>query len=340
MHTRTIFEAWLDEPFVRHQPIPFLAEMRFLNETRTIRGLDDLVMTRPSASYDLTIPVLQHQHVKPLSVFLSHYPCTSLTIGSLEAKDVPFSYTRLKDEQVLFTLASTLERYIWMNEHDTPYVSLSYGMSMDGKIATYTGDSKYISGPETRAMVHDLRHRYDAILVGIQTIRVDHPSLTTRREGLFNRDAHRIILDSALSIDENESILSLQSNAITHIMCKAHVDVEKVKRLEAKGIQIHLDESTNSNISLRFVLDTLQKLHYHSVLVEGGGTVHFSFIKDGLFNDIYAQISPLILGGKDAKTPVEGQGFSTLKEAKDVAFLRYFQYGRDIVIYARNLARE
>jgi diaminohydroxyphosphoribosylaminopyrimidine deaminase/5-amino-6-(5-phosphoribosylamino)uracil reductase len=123
-------------------------------------------------------------------------------------------------------------------------------------------------------------------------------------------------------------------------MCKAHVDVEKVKRLEAKGIQIHLDESTNSNISLRFVLDTLQKLHYHSVLVEGGGTVHFSFIKDGLFNDIYAQISPLILGGKDAKTPVEGQGFSTLKEAKDVAFLRYFQYGRDIVIYARNLARE
>ena len=340
MRNQSIFTAWLDEPFVRHQPIPFLAEITFLNESKLVRGFDALMATQPTASYALTIPVLQSHHVKALSDFLSKYPCSLLTIGWLETEDVPFLVTRPNDDQIDFSLHNTMKRYTWINDHDTPYISLSYGMSMDGKIATYTGDSKYISGPETREMVHDLRHRYDAILVGIQTINIDHPSLTTRREGLNNRDAHRIILDSSLSIHEDEPILSLQSNAQTYLMCKASVDMEKVKRLEAKGVRIYLDASNETTLSLPFVLNTLQTLGIHSILVEGGGTVHFSFIKEGLLNDIYAQISPLILGGKDAKTPVEGQGFSTLKEAKDVAFIRYFQYGRDIVIYARNLARE
>jgi riboflavin-specific deaminase-like protein len=340
MSKQSIFDAWLDERFVRHQPIPFLAEITSLNTTTIVREFNELMATRPPTSYALTIPVLQSDHVKSLSAFLSHYPCALLTIGWLETEDVPFSFVRPTNDQIVVALQSAMQRYTWINDHNTPYVTLSYGMSMDGKIATYTGDSKYISGPETRAMVHDLRHRYDAILVGIQTIRVDHPSLTTRRDGLDNRDAHRIILDSSLSIDEHELILSLHSNAQTHIVCKAHVDLEKVKRLEAKGVVIHVDASQDTTISLEFVLKTLQKFHIYSILVEGGGTVHFSFIKDGLFNDIYAQISPLILGGKDAKTPVEGQGFPTLKEAKYVAFVRYFQYGRDIVIYARNLARE
>lgn len=221
-----------------------------------------------------------------------------------------------------------------------PYITLSFGMSLDGKIATYTGDSKYISGSETRAFVHELRHRYDGILIGIQTVFIDHPSLTTRRMEGDNHDAHRIILDSHLSIDEAEPLLTQISNAKTILVIKKGCNDEKQARLQKQGVVFIEDSTPSSRIDLFTLLPLLKAFGIHRLFVEGGGTVHFSFIQHGLFDDLYAQISPLILGGKDAKTPVEGQGFAFLKDATHVAFQEYFNIGRDIVVYAKNLAKE
>jgi diaminohydroxyphosphoribosylaminopyrimidine deaminase/5-amino-6-(5-phosphoribosylamino)uracil reductase len=221
-----------------------------------------------------------------------------------------------------------------------PYITLSYGMSMDGKIATYTGDSKYISNGLTRAMVHELRHHHDAILVGIQTVEIDHPSLTTRRTQKLNKDAHRIILDSSLRMKLQEPLLHMVSSAQTMVVCKQTANDEKKKALETLGVNVLVDPTSSPSIDLNWLMQTLHQHGIRSLLVEGGGTVHFSFIKNNLFDDIFAQISPLILGGKDAKSPVEGQGFATLKEATRVAFEKYFQVGSDIVVYAKNLARE
>ena len=221
-----------------------------------------------------------------------------------------------------------------------PYITLSFGMSLDGKIATHTGDSKYISGPETRSFVHELRHRYDGILVGINTIQLDHPLLTTRRFTGENHDAHRIILDSRLSINEEEPLLTLPSKAKTYLVIKKGVNEQKKHRLMDRGVHFIEDVSSTSSIDLKTILPLLKDEGIHRLFVEGGGTVHFSLIELGLFNDVYAQISPLLIGGKDAKTPVEGYGFGSLKDATHVAFQEYFQTGSDIVVYARNLAKE
>ena len=103
-----------------------------------------------------------------------------------------------------------------------PWITLSFGMSLDGKIATRTGDSKYISGPLTRLFVHELRHRHDGILVGIRTVEIDHPQLTTRLSEGQGRDAHRIILDSHLNIELDEPVIQPKANSKTFIATKAN----------------------------------------------------------------------------------------------------------------------
>jgi diaminohydroxyphosphoribosylaminopyrimidine deaminase / 5-amino-6-(5-phosphoribosylamino)uracil reductase len=234
-------------------------------------------------------------------------------------------------------LAFALETNRKLPKRLRPWITLSYGMSLDGKIATYTGDSKYISSPETRKFVHELRHRHDAILVGIQTVIMDHPSLTTRLQIQQGKDAHRVILDSQLRFDLSEPMLHNPSNANTYIVTKANANPDKQKKLLELGVKCLLDPLPSAHIDLPWLMETLLKLGIESVLVEGGGTIHESFIRLGFFDRIYAQVSPLLIGGKDAKTPVEGQGFATLKEATRVAFHNHFLLGGDIIMIADNL---
>jgi diaminohydroxyphosphoribosylaminopyrimidine deaminase/5-amino-6-(5-phosphoribosylamino)uracil reductase len=217
----------------------------------------------------------------------------------------------------------------WINSTNTPWITLSYGMSLDGKIATYTGDSKYITGPLARQVVHQLRHTHDAILVGSQTVLIDHPLLTTRLEAVVGHQPIKVILDSSASIDLKEPLL-YQGKTI--IVCKASAGKGKIKALTDIGLTVLQDPSLKIGIDLTWLMSTLWSLDIHSILVEGGGTIHFSFIEKGFFNRIYAQISPMLIGGKDAKTPVEGQGFDTLKNATHVAYLRHWTLGQDIII--------
>lgn len=217
----------------------------------------------------------------------------------------------------------------WINTTNTPWITLSYGMSLDGKIATYTGDSKYITGPLARQVVHQLRHTHDAILVGSQTVTIDHPLLTTRLDGIEGHQPIKIILDSSASIDLKEPLL-YQGHTI--MVCKASANKEKIKALTDIGVTVLQDPSLKIGIDVKWLMLTLGSLDIHSILVEGGGTIHFSFIEKGLFNRIYSQISPMLIGGKDAKTPVEGQGFDMLKNVTHVAYLRHWTLGQDIII--------
>jgi diaminohydroxyphosphoribosylaminopyrimidine deaminase/5-amino-6-(5-phosphoribosylamino)uracil reductase len=216
-----------------------------------------------------------------------------------------------------------------------PWVTLSFGMSLDGKIATRTGESKYISGAVTRQFVHELRHRHDAILVGIQTVILDQPMLTTRLEDRKGKDAHRIILDSSLRINLDQPFLHSPSEAKTFIVAKANqVDAKKVDQLQRLGVIVLLDPTKKKRIHLPWLMKELPKYQIHSILVEGGGTIHESFIRAQWLHRLYAQVSPMLIGGKKAKTPVEGLGFATLIEATRVAFCNHFQSGTDIIIVA------
>jgi riboflavin-specific deaminase-like protein len=274
-----------------------------------------------------------------------------------DAKDMELMSDTLQPQKIIFAMTLTpsptltqvmtihdqsileatwLKRYYQQLQRGRrPWITLSYGMAMDGKIATYTGDSKYRTGPEARQVVHQLRHQHHGILVGIQTVQIDHPLLTTRLEGSVGDDANRIVLDSTLSIASDEKILSLQSSAKTYIVCKQGVDQTKVKQLENLGVIVLIDPTKDTpRINLTWLMQTLKQSGIDSLLVEGGGTVHFSFIEQGFVDMIVAQVSPLIIGGHHAKTPVEGAGFATLQQAQSFAFARYWQVGSDIILIA------
>jgi riboflavin-specific deaminase-like protein len=220
--------------------------------------------------------------------------------------------------------------------NDRPYITLSFGSSLDGKIATHTGDSKYISSDETREFVHHLRHEADAILIGRYTVEADNPSLTTRLGTSFDRSPKRVILDRNLSLSLHYQVFVTAKQTPTYVVCEHNVDQNRIDALKNLGVHILQIDALMSQQGLITLMQRLKQEGIHQLLVEGGGTTHFSFIQHNLFDDIFAQISPLIIGGKNAKTAVEGDGFSTLKDAKVVAFKKYFQIGSDIIIFAVN----
>ena len=239
--------------------------------------------------------------------------------------------------QELTLLEHSLTSFLQSASWTRPWITLSFGMSLDGKIATRKGDSKYITGQEARGFVHHLRHRHDAILVGIQTVMNDHPLLTTRLTTIQSKDAHRIVLDSQLRISLDEPMLHQLSEAKTILVAKANVaDQSKVDQLSSMGVMVLLDPYRSKRIHLPWLMKQLLKLNIRSVMVEGGGTVHESFIRQQYVDRIYAQISPMLIGGKKAKTPVEGLGFALLKDATRVAFSNHFKLGQDIIIVSTN----
>jgi diaminohydroxyphosphoribosylaminopyrimidine deaminase/5-amino-6-(5-phosphoribosylamino)uracil reductase len=161
----------------------------------------------------------------------------------------------------------------------------------------------------------------------------DHPLLTTRLTTIQGKDAHRIVLDSQLRISLDEPMLHQVSDAKTILVAKANVaDQSKVDQLSSMGVMVLLDPYQSKRIHLPWLMKQLLKLNIRSVMVEGGGTVHESFIRQQYVDRIYAQISPMLIGGKKAKTPVEGLGFALLKDATRVAFSNHFKLGQDIII--------
>jgi diaminohydroxyphosphoribosylaminopyrimidine deaminase / 5-amino-6-(5-phosphoribosylamino)uracil reductase len=245
-----------------------------------------------------------------------------------------FVHTKLVTDTL--TSESNELNAIWLHSQTSlyPYVSLSFGMSLDGKIATRTGDSKYISGPESRQFVHRLRNRHRAILVGINTIEIDHPSLTTRLNNKTGRNPHRIVLDSTLKIALDEPILTRRDESLTILVTRKDSSEAKKQQLRERGAVIIEISNPSTPLNLREMLLKVRELGIDSILVEGGSTVHFSFLKHHLFSRLYATISPLLIGGDAAKSAVGGEGFATLKEAQHLDFVKIHQAGRDFIFEA------
>ena len=215
------------------------------------------------------------------------------------------------------------------------YIFNSFGMSLDGKIATYTGDSKYISNTISRQMVHSLRDYADGILVGINTIEIDHPMLTTRLDNKKGNDANRVILDSTLRISLDEPILTIDSTAKTYIVTLSGNSKAKIKALTKLGVVIVEVKAKNKQIDLNDMATKLYKLGFKKLLVEGGSTVHFSFYQEKLVQYSFVTISPLIIGGASAKTAVGGIGFAKLKDAIKLNAFQVYNYGSDIVLTSK-----
>ena len=194
-----------------------------------------------------------------------------------------------------------------------PYVAIKAAMSLDGKIATATGKSQWITNEASRLRVHELRDCYDGILVGIGTVLADDPSLTARLPDGTGKNPVRIIADSSARTPLAAKVVT-DGAARTIIAVTEQAPAERVAALREKGAEI-LVAGSGSRVDLRKLMQLLGGQEISSVFVEGGGTVNFSLLQAGLADKIYAFFAPIMIGGRSALSPVAGEGFAELADA-------------------------
>lgn len=213
----------------------------------------------------------------------------------------------------------------------TPFVLLKMAMTLDGKIASRTGHSKWITGEAAREKVHYLRNYYDAVLVGVNTVFKDNPSLTCRI--LAGRDPIRIILDSRARTPVEAQVIIQDSAAPTYIVVtdRAPYDrVESLRATKARVIQVPADEQ--GRVSLKDLMVKLGEMEITGVLVEGGAEVAASFLEAGLVDKMLTFISPKIVGGRTAPGPVGGLGRERVDKAIKLSHLTFGSVGGDFFI--------
>ena len=214
-----------------------------------------------------------------------------------------------------FLVAATLQR---------PEVTLKWAMSLDGKIATATGDSRWISSPKARQWSLGLREEHDAILVGSGTVLADDPRLD-RRLGLASGPNVRVILDRRLRTPPEATLLTVPGPVLIYTQS---TDQERREALIAKGAEV----VTLDAVEPGAVLTALYACGVRSLLVEGGGEVLSSFVASGQFDRVMVNCAPLLIGGKDAPTPLGGEGFQALASAARLEGLEVRRQGGDLLM--------
>jgi len=213
------------------------------------------------------------------------------------------------------------EFYIKHRLTGRPFVTAKFAMSLDGKIATRIGESRWITGEEARAHSHRLRHQHDAVLVGINTVIADDPELTVRLDGEDVRQPLRVVVDSQLRIRQSARVIG--ANTLIATTRTGRVGAAEVLRLPAEA---------DERVSLLALLEELGKRKVLSVLVEGGGELHAALFTQGLVDKAYAYVAPLVIGGRDAIGPVGGRGVDHLKDALRLHDIDFARLGDDLVI--------
>ena len=210
-----------------------------------------------------------------------------------------------------------------------PYVALKYAMTADGRIATVTGASKWITGEEARGHVHRLRNRYASILVGINTVLADDPMLDCRLPGGVN--PMRIVLDSALRIPTTSQLVQTAYSIPLLVVC-GNAPSEKKAALEKMGAEVLVLPGEDGRPDLQALVGELGRRFVDSLLIEGGSQVHYSALKAGIVNHIYSYVAPKIFGGLKALGPVSGAGVEQVADAFQLCRRKVQLLGDDILI--------
>lgn len=212
-----------------------------------------------------------------------------------------------------------------------PWVVLKAAITLDGKIATAKGLSKWITGEKSRRKTHELRSQADAILVGSRTARLDDPTLTVRLPGYRRKDGYplRVVLDGGLRLGLDRKLF--RKGPATVVFTSPSAPVFKEKALNRKGVRVFRVPLRQKMLSLKAVLRVLGSLHVRSLLVEGGGEVHASFLREGLADEAVLFISPKIFGGK-APSWVGGKGVENPGMAPYLRDVRIERIGDDLFL--------
>lgn len=228
----------------------------------------------------------------------------------------------------------------------TPYVVMKYAMTLDGKIATKTGASKWITGETARQEVQHMRHRYMGIMAGIGTILADDPMLNVRVEGW--KSPVRIVCDSSLRIPLDSQIVRSAKEYRTIVAYAGREENEeitekitkKIEQLHAKGVDTVCCPDEKGQIDLKKLMTYLGNEGIDSILLEGGGTLNDSALRAGIVKEVHCFIAPKLFGGKNSKTPVEGIGIGLPSEALKLKCTDICRIGEDIRIICQVCEKE
>ncbi|WP_288795445.1 bifunctional diaminohydroxyphosphoribosylaminopyrimidine deaminase/5-amino-6-(5-phosphoribosylamino)uracil reductase RibD [uncultured Megamonas sp.] len=310
------------------------AEVHALNQAGELaQGADVYVTLEPCAHYGKTPPCAKALvEAKVKNVYGGLLDVNPKVAGKgfkiLEDAGIHVEYGFLQDE-----LRKQNEVFFKWIEHKKPFIVLKAAMTLDGKIATATGQSKWITNETSRAYGYKLRDIYDGIMVGINTVIEDNPMLTARVDG--GKNPIRIVVDSSLKIDINANVVQDKS-AKTIIATTDKANKDKILKLQAQDVDvIVVDKDENDKVDIEKLLDILGQQNICSILVEGGATLNGSFVAKKLVDKVYFFIAPKIIGGKEAKTPVAGTGILNLQEALTLKDIQFEKLEEDILIIGR-----
>jgi diaminohydroxyphosphoribosylaminopyrimidine deaminase/5-amino-6-(5-phosphoribosylamino)uracil reductase len=301
----------------------------FKNATEDVEGAEMYVTLEPCSHYGKTPPcALKIIEKKIKKVYISQLDPNPLVNGRgvsiLKDAGIDVEYGILEEE-------SKKQNEIFLHYIQTkrPFVAMKYAMTLDGKIATKNKDSKWITNESSRAFVHELRHEYMAIMVGANTVFMDDPHLDTRRIGKVSRSPIRIVIDPELATSLDRYIVETAKTQPTWLVVDELIDEKRLDPYKDKGVEFILMPMP---LDLSHLMDVLGEKKIDSILVEGGSFLHAKVLESKIVNKAYVFIAPKMIGGKDALTPVGGQGIEWMANAHVLENIVLHRFEDDVMI--------
>lgn len=302
----------------------------FESTTEDVEGATLYVTLEPCSHYGRTPPCVDKIINKKIGkVFIGSVDPNPLVSGRGVQKliDAGIEVTTGILEKECRELNEVFMKYIVKKK---PFVIMKTAMSLDGKIATKTGESKWITGSESRDNVHRFRNEVSGIMVGVNTVIADNPELTCRIEN--GNNPIRIIVDSKLRIPIDYKVLENQDMAKTIIATTNQANMAKKIELEKKGVKVLITKNLEGRVDLQDLMSKLAEQNIDSILLEGGSTLNFSALEQGIVDKVQVYIAPKIIGGEKSKTPVGGSGIQCLTNAFQLDRINHKSVGEDILI--------
>ncbi|MBZ9686575.1 bifunctional diaminohydroxyphosphoribosylaminopyrimidine deaminase/5-amino-6-(5-phosphoribosylamino)uracil reductase RibD [Clostridium estertheticum] len=292
----------------------------FNNISQELHGAEIYINLEPDANSIIT------SGIKKVYIGMLHPVDKGRNVELLRAAGIEVEINILKCECEELNEIST--HYL---PSGTPFVFTSWSMTLDGKLASKTGDSRWVSGEDSLKFVHHLRQRVAAIMVGENTVRLDDPMLTTRLEGVEISNPLRVILSTYGDISMDAKVLKVNKDTKTIVIVSNNISLEKEEQLLKKGVEVLKLKETLKKIDFKDIVKALGDRGIDSLYIEGGSGVFASAFESGVVNVVYATIAPKIIGGKNAVSPVGGIGIERMRDAIILKRVTHEIVGSDVI---------